>query len=57
MTSLTERLVGEGTRQDMKYKEKLVYNVMAIAQNTIILVAKKVEDNVLCMMTTPFMLP
>ena len=49
MTSLTKRLVGEGTRQDMEYKEvELVHNVPAIAQNAIILVAKKVKDNVLC---------
>ena len=40
MTSLTERLVGDGTRQDMEYEEELVHNALAIAWDTIVLVAK-----------------
>ena len=51
MMSLTERLVGKGNRQDMEYEEELVHNAPAIAQNAIVLVAKKVEDNVLRMIT------
>ena len=51
MTSLTDRLVGEGTRQDMDYVEESVYSGLATAQNAIILVAKKVEDNILHMTT------
>ena len=47
MTSLTERLVGEGTRQDMEYEGELVHNMLVIAQNAIILVARKVKNNVL----------
>ena len=35
----------------MEYKEELVHNVPAIAWNVIISKAKRVEDNVLCMMT------
>ena len=53
MTSLTKRLMGKGTRQAMEYEEELVHNVSMAAQNTIISVAKKVEDNVLHMITTP----
>ena len=53
MTSLTERLVGEGTRQDMEYEEESVPNAPAIAQNAIILVANKVEDNFLHVMFAP----
>ena len=53
MTSLTKRLVGKGTRQDMEYKEELVHNALLIAQNTIVLVAQKVEDNVLHVITAP----
>ena len=57
MMSLTKRLAAEGTRQDMEYEEELAHNVLAIAQNAIILVAKKVEDNVLHMMTAPVAVP
>ena len=49
--NLTERLEGKGTRQDMEYEEESVHNARAIAQNAGISVAKKVEDNVLCVMT------
>ena len=48
--SLTERLAGKGTRQDMEYKEELVHNMPAIAQNAVISVGKKVEDNILHIM-------
>ena len=53
MISLTKRLVGKGTRQDMEYEEELVHNALAIAQNAIVLVAKKVEDNILHVITAP----
>ena len=35
----------------MEYEEELVHNALAIGWNAIISAAKKVEDNVLCMMT------
>ena len=57
MTSLTERLAGKGTRQYMEYKEESVHNGLAIAWNTIILVAKKVEDNILHVITAPVIAP
>ena len=37
----------------MKYEEELVHNIQAIAQNAIVSIAKKVEDNVLHMITAP----
>ena len=52
MTSLTERLAGEGTRQSMEYEES-VHNVPAIAQNAIVSMTKKVEDNVLHIKIVP----
>ena len=60
--SLTERLVVKGTRQDMDYEEKLVYNAPAIAWNAATTfwatsVAKKVVDNVLRMMTALLIVP
>ena len=45
MMSLTERLAGKGTRQDMEYEQESVHNVPAIAPNTIFSMAKKFEDN------------
>ena len=57
MRNLTKRLAGKGTRQDMEYEEDLVHNAPAISQNTIISVAKKVEDNSLCVMTAPVIMP
>ena len=58
MTSLTERLTGEGTRQAMEYEEKLVHNAPTAAHNAIVSMAKKVEDNILHVMTVPVvMLP
>ena len=53
MTSLTERLMGEGARQAMEYEEESVHNVLTAAHNALLSVAKKVEDNILCVMTTP----
>ena len=47
----------EGTRQAMEYEEELVHNVLTAAQNTIVSMAKKVKDNVLCVMTTPVITP
>ena len=58
MTSLTKRLTGKGTGQAMEYKEESVHNVPTAARNAIVSIAKKVEDNVLCVMTMPvIMLP
>ena len=53
MTSLTKRLIGKGTGQAMEYKEESVHNVHTAACNTIVSIAKKVEDNVMCVMTMP----
>ena len=57
MMNLTERLAGKGTRQDIEYKEESVHDILAIAQNAIVLVAKKVEGNILHMMTAPVAMP
>ena len=57
MTSLTKRLMGEGTGQAMDYKEELVDNVLTASQNAIVSMAKKVEDNVLHLMTMPVITP
>ena len=57
MTSLTKRLTGKGTRQAMEYKEESVHNVPTAARNAIVSVAKRVEDNTLCMMTAPVITP
>ena len=35
ITSLIERLPSEGTRQDTKYKEELMHNMLAFAQNVV----------------------
>ena len=51
MTSLTERLTGEVTRQAMEYEEESVYNPPMAACNAVVSMAKKVEDNVLHVMT------
>ena len=56
MTSLTERLTGEGTGQAMEYEES-VHNALAAAHNAIVSMAKKVEDNVLRVMTAPVITP
>ena len=57
MTSLTERLTGEGTGQVMEYEEESVHNALTAARNAIVSMAKKVEDNVLRVMTAPVVTP
>ena len=57
MTSLTERLTGEGTGQAMEYEEESVHNAPTAARNAVVSMAKKVEDNVLCVMTAPVVTP
>ena len=49
--------MGKGTGQAMEYKEELVHNVLIGAQNTVVSIAKKVDDNVLCVMTVPVIAP
>ena len=41
----------------MEYKEKSVHNVPTAAHNTVVSVAKKVEDNVLHAMTALVVMP
>ena len=41
----------------MEYEEELVHNTPTAARNAIVSVAKKVEDNVLRMMTAPVITP
>ena len=53
MTSLTERIMGKGTRQAMEYKEESVHNVPIAAWNAILSIAKKVKGKILCVMTLP----
>ena len=57
MTSLTERLTGKGTRQAMEYEEESVHNAWTAAHNAAVSVAKKVEDNVLRVMTALVIMP
>ena len=57
MTSLTERLTGEGTGQAMEYEEELVHNAPMAACNAVVSVAKKVKDNVLRVMTVLVVTP
>ena len=57
MTSLTERLTGKGTRQAMEYEEESVYSMPMATRNAVVSVAKKVKDNVLCVMTAPVVTP
>ena len=57
MMSLTERLTGVGTRQVMEYEEELVHNALMAARNAVVSMAKKVEDNVLHMMTALVIMP
>ena len=53
MTSLTKRLMGKGTGHVMENEEELVHNVPTTTHNAIVSIAKKVEDNVLRVMTIP----
>ena len=57
MTSLTKRLTGKGTGQAMEYEEESVQNMQMAAHNAIVSVAKKIEDNVLRVMTAPVIKP
>ena len=57
MTSLTERFTSKGTGQAMEYEEKSVHNAPMAAHNTIVSVVKKVEDNVLHVMTALVVTP
>ena len=57
MTSLTERLMGEGAGQAMEYEDELVHNVPTAAHNAIVSMAKKVENNVLHIMTALVIMP
>ena len=49
--------MGKGTRQAMEYEEEPVHNALMAACNTIVSIAKKIEDNVLCVMTAPVIMP
>ena len=57
MTSLTKRLTGKGTGQVMEYEEELVHNSPMAARNIVVSVAKKVENNVLHVMTALVITP
>ena len=57
MTSLTKRLTGKGTGQAMEYEEESVHNVPTAARNAVVSMAKKVEDNVLHVMTALVITP
>ena len=57
MTSMTERLTGEGTRQVMEYEEESVHNVLTAVWNAIVSIAKKVNDNLLHVMTALVIMP
>ena len=57
MTSLTKRLMGEDTGQAMEYEEESIHNVLTAAPNTIVSIAKKVEDNVLHVIAMPIIVP
>ena len=41
----------------MEYEEESVHNVLTAAQNAMVSIGKKVEDNVLCEMTAPVIMP
>ena len=41
----------------MEYEEESVHNALMAARNAVMSMAKKVEDNVLCVMTTPVVTP
>ena len=41
----------------MEYEEESVHNALMAARNALVSVAKKVEDNVLCVMTVPVVTP
>ena len=49
--------MGEGTRQVMEYEEESVHNTPTAARNAVVSMAKKVEDNILRVMTAPVITP
>ena len=49
--------MGKGTGQVMEYEEESVHNVLTAARNAVVSMAKKVEDNVLHVMTAPVITP
>ena len=49
--------MGEGTGQVMKYEEDSVHNAPTATRNAVVSVAKKVEDNVLFVMTALVVTP
>ena len=53
MTSLTKRLTGKGAGQAMEYKEESVNNMPTSARTATVSIAKKVEDNIFHMVSTP----
>ena len=53
MNSLTKMLMGQGTGQAIEYEAELIHNVLKAARNAIVSIAKKVEDNILHVMSTP----
>ena len=57
MNSPTKRLMGKGTGQAMEYKEDSVCNVPMAARSNIVSIAKKVEDNILHVMTALVIAP
>ena len=58
ISSITKRLEGKGTGILLiKYKEDLVCNALAVAWNAVMLLALKVEDNVLHIMIVPAIAP
>ena len=48
MTGLTQRFMGKGRGQDMEYEEESVHYALGIAQNAVVFIALKFEDNKLC---------
>ena len=58
MTSLTKRLIRvKKPDRLMEYKEESVHNVPIAARNAIVSMAKKVEDNILHVMTALVVMP
>ena len=49
--------MGKGTGQAMEYEEESVHNMLMAAHNTVVSVAKQVEDNVVRVMTAPVVTP
>ena len=49
--------MGKGTGQAMEYEEELVHNTLMAARNAVVSMEKKVDDNILRVMTTPVIMP